>query len=530
MGIAFSDPEVAMANKNLFARLFGRRVPAADARNAVQAPAYSLSPRHELAQLANTGFLARTFYADDADQLDAVLRLANDVDATFLAKTAIYARRMGRMKDMPALLASILASKDGVLLERVFDRVIDDSRMLRNFVQILRSGRTGRSSLGSRPKRLVRRWLDARDGDSLVRAALGNEPSLADILRMVHPKPTDAARAALYGWILDREHDAALLPPSARALEAFRAGTTNVVPDVPMQYLASDALDHAAWTAIAMHAPWQSLRMHLNTFLRHGVFDDTDVTNALAAKLRDPRSVRAARVLPYQVLAAYKHAHPRLPRVLVDALHDALEIATENAPVVSGSLAVAVDVSGSMRSPVTGARGSASSKVTCIEVAALVAAVLMRKNRGAEILPFSDDVIAARLEPRDSVLTNAEKLWSLPSGGTNVSAPLRLLNDCGLAPDLVVVVSDNQSWVDAKRANHGGTETMNQWERLRRKNAGARLVLLDLTPSRTTQALERSDVLNVGGFSDAVFDVIADFARDPHDAARFVERIEAIAL
>lgn len=519
-----------MANKNLFARLFRRSVPNTDAVNAEMAPAYALTPRHALAQLANSGFLARTFYANDREQLDAALRLAKDLDATFVAKAAIHARRVGHMKDMPALLASILASKDGALLERVFDRVIDDARMLRNFVQIMRSGRTGRSSLGSRPKRLVRRWLDARSGDTLVRAALGNDPSLADILRMVHPKPADAARAALYGWILDREHDAELLPPTARALNAFRAGETRIVPDVPMQYLASDAHDRATWTAMAMQAPWQSLRMNLNTFLRHGVFDDAEVANALAAKLRDPRLVRSARVFPYQLLAAYGHADAQMPRVVMDALHAALEIATENAPTIDGSLAIAVDVSGSMRSPVTGSRGGSTTKVTFLEVAALVAAVLVRPNPSAEVLPFSDDVFAVRIEPRDTVMTNAEKLSSLPGGGTNVSAPLRCLNERGKAPDLVVIVSDNQSWVDAKRANHGGTETMNQWERLRRSNPNARLVLIDLAPYGTTQALERPDVLNVGGFSDAVFDVIAEFARHGHDAARFVDRIEAVVL
>ena len=58
------------------------------------------------------------------------------------------------------LLAAIVAVRDGAALEPVFDRLIDNGRMLRNFVQILRSGAVGRRSLGSRPKRLVQRWLE----------------------------------------------------------------------------------------------------------------------------------------------------------------------------------------------------------------------------------------------------------------------------------------------------------------------------------------------------------------------------------
>jgi 60 kDa SS-A/Ro ribonucleoprotein len=42
------------------------------------------------------------------------------------------------------------------------------------------------------------------------------------------------------------------------------------------------------------------------------------------------------------------------------------------------------------------------------------------------------------------------------------------------------------------------------------------------------QAPDRSDILNVGGFSDAVFRVVSTFLSD--DANRFVGEVEAIEL
>lgn len=66
----------------------------------------------------------------------------------------------------------------------------------RNFVQILRSGVVGRKSLGSRPKRLVQGWLNSRTDAQLLRASVGNDPSLADVLKMVRPKPETPERAA----------------------------------------------------------------------------------------------------------------------------------------------------------------------------------------------------------------------------------------------------------------------------------------------------------------------------------------------
>ena len=53
---------------------------------------------------------------------------------------------------------------------------------------------------------------------------------------------------------------------------------------------------------------------------------------------------------------------------------------------------------------------------------------------------------------------------------------------------------------------------MHQWQMFKYRNQEARLVCLDIQPYATTQASERPDVLNIGGFSDRVFEVIADFS------------------
>jgi 60 kDa SS-A/Ro ribonucleoprotein len=49
-----------------------------------------------------------------------------------------------------------------------------------------------------------------------------------------------------------------------------------------------------------------------------------------------------------------------------------------------------------------------------------------------------------------------------------------------------------------------------------------------LQPYTTTQAPDRSDILNVGGFSDSVFDVLAAFFTA--DPTRFAAEVEAIEL
>ena len=58
--------------------------------------------------------------------------------------------------------------------------------------------------------------------------------------------------------------------------------------------------------------------------------------------------------------------------------------------------------------------------------------------------------------------------------------------------------------------------------------ANPRLVCIDLQPYATTQAPERTDILNVGGFSDVVFNVVAAFVND--EPERFVSEVEAVEL
>lgn len=517
-----------MANKTLFGSLMNALVPKTDARNAEQAPAYARTPEQALAQFAATGCLNATFYATAEAQLETTLTLAAGVSPEFVAQTAVYCRERGHMKDMPALLLAALSRREPILMDRVFDRVVDSPRMLRTFVQIVRSGAVGRRSLGSAPKRCIRRWLDQRSDSDLFAATVGNAPSLADVIRLAHPKPSTPEREALFAYVLDRPVDLGGLPAAVRAFEAFKADRSGEVPDVPFQMLTALDLDRRAWLEIARRAPWQMTRMNLNTFARHGVFDDDGVTTAIAARLRDAEAIGRARVLPYQLLATVRALAPAVPAVVRRAVEDAMELALANVPALDGQVYVCPDVSGSMRSPISGDRGTASTAVRCVDVAALVAAAILRRNPSAEVLPFEQDVVAVDVSPHDSVLVNAERLAAVGGGGTAVSAPLARLNARGDRGSLVIVVSDNESWADPRHG--GGTATLAEWGRFRRRNPNARLVLIDLQPSATSQAVDRDDVLNVGGFSDAVFTVIADFAAGRMDGGHWVNRIAAVAV
>ncbi|WP_158552048.1 hypothetical protein [Komagataeibacter melaceti] len=53
---------------------------------------------------------------------------------------------------------------------------------------------------------------------------------------------------------------------------------------------------------------------------------------------------------------------------------------------------------------------------------------------------------------------------------------------------------------------------------------------IDIQPYGTTQTAEQEDALNIGGFSDAAFDQMAEFASGQMDAPHWVGQIMAQAL
>jgi 60 kDa SS-A/Ro ribonucleoprotein len=515
-----------MANKSLFQSTIGNFIPKTDTFNEAGGNAYSFTHKHTLAQYAMTGCFNATFYATAENQLEKILEMSQNVEPEFIAKLALYCRERGFMKDMPALLCAILSTKNRDLLAKVFSRVIDNGKMLRNFVQIIRSGVVGRKSLGSLPKRLVREWFESRNEESIFRASIGQSPSFADIIKMVHPKPKDKEREAFFGYMIGRQYDEAKLPELIQQYEAFKANKTEKMPKVPFEMLTMLDLNSKHWLEIARNGSWQMTRMNLNTFARHNVFNDSELTSIIANRLRDPELIAKAKAFPYQLMNAYLMVNAEVPKIVKDALQDAMEIAIANVPKFEGKVYICADVSGSMSSPATGYRQGSTSKVRCIDVAALVAAAVIRKNSNAEVLPFEQDVVTSlQINTRDSVMTNATKLASIGGGGTNCSAPLALLNKRKAKGDLVIFVSDNESWVD--RTGGRGSATLQEWQKFKVNNPKAKLVCIDIQPYGTTQAPDRQDILNVGGFSDQVFDVINLFNNGQSQGEHWVKVIES---
>lgn len=527
-----------MANRTLFTAP-KKTLPIANTINNEGGRAYKMSDQHALAQIITTSCFNNTFYASATEQLDTVKKLAGSCTTEFVAKAAVYAFETAKMRDTAVFLLASLTTRgsEGIrLFERIFPRVIVNVGMLRNFIQVIRSGQVGRKSFGTAPKRVVRQWLASKTSDWMFTGSIGTEPTFADVIKMIRPKPESVEKKAFYAYMIDKQHDINLLPGNVAGFELFKLakskGVPYPVPDVPFQMLSSLKLTKEDWTAIAKNMPWKALQKNLATLGRHGVYDDRDMVTLVANKIRDAASVRKASVFPYQLMTAYKYTED-VPTEIRNALQEAMEIATENVPNFSKDVAFFLDVSSSMTSiPITGNRIGSSTKTMCVEVAALMAATVLRRNKNAMFLPFDLTVFTNHgINPFDSVVTNAQKMAKLGGGGTDCAGPLRVLN--GLVgtqnkPKLVILASDNESWHLnggswyqghwRHYGHHFGvtsqpTSTAFEWAKYKKSVPDAKLVCIDLVPNTTSQVMDGQDILNIGGFSDAIWPVIEKFSR-----------------
>ncbi len=557
-----------MANKSLFASLTSR-LPRANAVNEAGGRAYKLEPKHALAQVAATGTFGNAFYSTAETQLDEVLKLIDEVDDNeYLAKLALYAREKAFMKDMPAALLVALSVRDTELMHRVFDRVVDNGRVLRTVFQMIRSGQfknkagKGRVGLSSSVQRAFQRWLSTASVGKLLSASIGERPSLRDILRMARPTPKDNARRAMFGWLTGKEVEKWApaggddLPVEVQSLIAYRNSESEEaqaliaggLDNVRWDLLSDAAKGPKVWAALARKMGPQALRMNLNTLLRHDVLATSAMVDYVADRIADESEIRRGKQFPYQYFAAYLNADDNVPQKIKTALHKAAEIACGNVPELPGPVVIGLDTSGSMSSAVTGNRGPrngtqcATSKMRCIDVAALFAAAILRRNPDSIVIPFDTSAYDAKIDPNDSILSIAERLAKYGGGGTDCSLPLVAANQKHAKRKFagIVLVSDNESWVGTGR--HGSTGVMTAWEAFvanqrklnqpqsvsSRLEATPKLINIDLQPYQTVQACERADIMNIGGFSDAVFACVSAFLADNNQ--RFVAEVEAIEL
>lgn len=442
-------------------------------------------------------------------------------------------------KNGPALFALAMATAaDNVVTRRkaweALPKVARTGTHLLNFCAYRELfGGWGRSA-----KRGVGAWFNSKNPDDLgyqlVKYRQREGWSMADVLKLAHPKPRLFEHDQLYKWVT---RDEAMVNQLPHVVEGFRKAQASDSPETTAQLIRDYAIpreavkpEHLAspqvWRAFIEdeNMPVMATIRNLATLSRLGVLTPLSEAEAMVvSRIADRQRMRAARVHPIALLSAlriYARGHGELSRgegwipsaAVVDALDAAFYDAfTEVQPSCKRTL-ICLDVSGSMRQPILGlnalsAREGAAAMALVTAATEPFFASLAFTGPGSVIdsetslLPFA---LSGR-ERLDGVVTRMERMQF---GRTDCALPMIYARESKLEVDTFVIYTDNETWA--------GAEHPAQALRRYRESSGINAKLIVVGTSATEFSIadpHDRGMLDVVGFDANAPAVMADFAR-----------------
>lgn len=478
-----------------------------------------------------------TYYASARDltvKNAAIVLQAAREDAAGLVAEVVAISQAGRApRNNPALFALAAAASLGdepgrraaldalPLVARTGTHLFLFARYVQNFRGWGRGLRraVGDWYLGKEPDRLAYQVLKYRQREGW---------SHRDLLRLAHPEGTGAHRA-LFDYVCGREADLAELPLVQAFVKAQAATTAtawvalvNENPSLSWEMLPDAALgEDRVWRAlIANGLPQTALMRQLPRLTRLGVVGPKDMgtTAAVAARLASQEHLRKARVHPVNVLVAlrtYASGHGARgqetwqPVSQITGALDAAFYAAFGAIEPAGKRTMlALDVSGSMTSPVSGL------PLSCREASAALALVTASTEPAAFVTAFTSanwrdtGLSLLDISPRQRLDDAIRKVSNLSFGGTDCALPMLAALGQGWEIDHFSVYTDNETWAGRIHPHQALAEY--------REKTGipARLSVVGMTATDFTIAdPDDPGSLDVAGFDSAVPSLLSSFAR-----------------
>ena len=387
--------------------------------------AYARDAESDLFLLAVTNMVGEdTFYERAAQRDERFVELIHAVTAanpTYVARLATFLRQKMFMRSASIVLAAEYVAAGGdhgrAVVDAVLQRADEPAEMLGYWLT-----RHGRNV----PMPVKRGVADAARRLYTERAALrydglSRDIRMADVIELVHPSPFDARQSALFKYLLDRRHhddaraNAVVLPVLAAAAEldavpvddrraVLRARGWTALADAGYSWerlsgWLPGGMDAEAWESVIPSMGVMALVRNLRNFDEAGINDA--LINAVIAKITNANAVARARLFPYQVWAAYKHAPSDNWK---RALGRTLDLTVGNIPALDGTLVV-IDTSGSMQAAV-----SNRSTMTRVEVAAVMAMATAKRASNVDVVIYGRNNARVKGLAGASVLAGVDKV------------------------------------------------------------------------------------------------------------------------
>ncbi len=377
------------------------------------APAVAISPEQALRRSVLSCMLWEgEFYEDGVQIAGRIRELVPQVDAEKVAALAVEARERMKLRHAPLLLVREMArlTTHRGLVAETLTRVIQRADELAEFVAIYWAG--GRQPLSAQVKKGLAAAFSKFDEYALAKYDRAGAVRLRDVLFLAHPRPVDAAQAALWKRLAENQ----LATPDTWEVALSATGRAG-------------AEKREAWERLLADRKLGALALLRNLRnMQQAAVSEEMVLAALGAMKTD-------RVLPFRFLAAARTA-PQWEEALEAAMFRALEGRDRT---LAGHTVLLVDVSGSMEAPI-----SHRSDMRRTDAAYGLAILLREIGEKVTAYTFSNEakLVASR---RGMALRDALD-QSQAHGGTYLGKAIGQVEaDLRKGYDRMVVITDEQS-------------------------------------------------------------------------------------
>lgn len=507
-------------------------------RNAAGGYTFTLDDAARLRRFLVLGVDGGTYYAAPRelarDNVEVVTRMAQQDPETLVETIVEVSQKGAAPRQNPTLFALALAAsypESSQLALAALPKVARTGTHLFLFAAYVEQFR----GWGRGLRRAVASWYTSRDADALAYQVVKYRQregwSHRDLLRLAHPVPSVPELTDVFDWIVRGsvgERTPRLIEGFVRAQGATDASTWSALVreyGLSWEMLPDAALGEVAvWDALLdIGVPQTALMRQLPRLTRLGLLSEGGGrTDEVAARLTDAERLRAGRIHPVNVLVAQRtYASGRSARggatweparKVTDALDAAFHTAFGAVEPSGTRTLLAVDVSGSMGSPISG------MSITAREASAALALVQLATEPSATAVGFTtrqgsrgwhDSALRPlRISPRQRLDDALRVVDEMPMGGTDCALPMVHATERNLEVDTFVVYTDNETWAGNIHPHQALAEYR------RRSGIQAKLIVVGMTATQFSIA-DPSDpgMLDVVGFDAAVPSLITEFAR-----------------
>lgn len=449
------------------------------------------TPEMGLYKVVINNLLENKYYEDDEESFKKVKKRFSNVDTEFALKLANYARNEMGLRDISQLLLVLAGNErsDDELVKEYAPKIISRTDEL-NTVTAMQIEMFGLPM----PKNLRHGVAEAFHQFDRYQFSKyqqkSREVSLVDTINIVHPRPETEEEEEIFEKLVKGDLDDypeidPLDPPKTWEVTISEKGNNK-----------------EAWKEVLPKMGIFAKIRNLRNMLEVGVDGDEIFDEGFAD------AAARSKIYPFRFYQAYKAVMTGGFRdeTVIDTLTRTIDRTTEVLPDDLTDTAVAVDLSGSMDSPL-----SKRSNMSHKEIGALFGAMMTKNN--SLTIGFGTNISTVTVHPDTPVLEISDKILNQNVGhSTNAWKSIDYLTDNSIEKDRIVIFTDEQVWDTRWGQDRGLKDAIDDYRE--NVNPEASLYIIDLSSYGELSTPEGyHNVYRISGWNSNVLDFI-QYAED----------------